>query len=876
MIKLITILITGFLIVNMPFNYISGQDLIDDEDDGPSLLDDDQEEPGLQPSPPSDGLQTPGMDEGPGMLQPDEDPQTVQEYVIGGINVNGNVGVSRGMVINMSGLQVGQSINVPGEDISEAIKSLWDQDLFADVSLSVEKIEGEQIYLNINLTTRDRLSGYELNGVDSRSNRNTIGDRLDLSEGDVITEFYLENIERTIKEVYQEEGYPNASVNIQQREDTLFEGNSQYLNINVQKNNRVKVGDINFYGNELYSDWRLRWMMDETKQRQRLNFFRTSRFDRQKFEEDLDQIIRSYKSEGYRDAHVKKDSVYEIDDNLLAIDIYIEEGNKYYFRDITWRGNTKYDDETLSRVLGIESGDVYSPGKLQRRLQGGAPGQGEQGGDVASLYMDDGHLFFNAEPNELRVENDSVDIRVQIQEGPQAIIDEVTFSGNTKTNDHVILREIRTRPGQKFSRSDVVRSQRELSQLGFFDPEQMEVIPRPNPEDGTVDIEYKLVEQESDQVELSGGFGQGQIVFTLGLEFNNFSFRNINNFDAWEPLPAGDGQSLSLRAQANGRFFQSYNFSFTEPWFGGSRPNSFNFSAFHSFQSERGNRDNNIRITGLTTGLSKRLSIPDDYFTLTNRVSVQRYELNNFGGVFTFNEGSSNNLNFEHELTRNSIDAPIYPRRGSRLSLSFQWTPPYSLFDSRDPADLSAQDEFQWLEYHKWRFESEWYVNLTDRFVIKSGIDFGFLGRYNSDMQRSPFERFYVGGDGLSGFNIDGRELIRLRGYDDQSITPHREGNPVGATIFNKFNLEMRYPISLNPNATIYLLSFVEGGNSWLGARNYDPFDLKRSAGGGIRVFLPMFGKLGVDLGYRFDDMPHLDQQPESRWEPHISIGQQF
>ena len=859
-----------FLYVSLTGN---AQQLLEDEEDGPSLLDE-EDRPGLQQpapgDPPLDG-QTPGVEEGPGMLQPETDPETVQRYVIGGIEVSGNVGVSRGMIINMSGLTVGKSITVPGEEISDAIKSLWEQELFSDVSLSVDKIEGEQIFLEINLSTRDRLSGYEITGVDRRSQRRSIEDKLDLERGDVITDFFLSNIDRTIRDYYKDKGYPETTVDISKRQDTIFEGNSQYLNIDVRRGQRVKIKDINFYGNEEFSDWRLRWMMDETKQRQRLNFFRTSKFEENKFEEDKKKIIRHYRNEGYRDAYIERDSVYRIDENLLAVDIHIDEGNKYYFRDITWRGNTKYDDEVLSSVLGINKGDVYSPDRLQRRLVGGAP----QGNDVSALYMDDGHLFFNAEPNELRVENDSVDIQVQLREGPQAVIDEVTFTGNTKTNDHVILREIRTRPGKKFSRSDVVRSQRELAQLGYFDPEQMDIVPQPNPEEGTVDIEYKLVEQESDQVELSGGYGQNQLVFTLGLEFNNFSLRSINDRDAWQPLPTGDGQKLRLRAQSNGRYFQSYNFSFTEPWFGGRRPNSFNFSVFHSFQSQFGNRQNNIQISGVTAGLSKRLSIPDDYFTLSNRVTVQRYNLNNYGGIFTFNEGSSNNLSFEHKLSRNSIDAPIYPRRGSRMSLSFQWTPPYSLFDDRDPETLTPQEQFKWLEFHKWRFESSWFFNLTDKLVVNARADFGILGRFNRDRGISPFERFYVGGDGLSGYNIDGRELIRLRGYDDQSITPTQNNERVGGNIFNKFTFELRYPLSLNPNATIFLLGFAEAGNNWLGLRQYDPFDAKRSAGGGVRVFLPMFGMLGLDMGYRFDDLPGVPGS-SGQWEPHISIGQEF
>ncbi len=856
------------------FTGVSGQSLQPQQpsdDDGPSLMDEEQPFQQEQPQPGLDFEQQRSMPS----PTPESDRTTRREYVIGGIDVKGAVGVSPGMVTSLAGLSVGQNITIPGENISSAIKKLWEQDFFSDVSISVSNITNGQVFLIIEVATRNRLSNYEISGEERRRRKRSIEDKLELEEGDLVTEYYISRIERRVNDYYLNNGYPNAKVTIESRPDSLYDGNSVFLDIHLYPGERVRISEINFYGNEELSRFRLRRTMQETKQRQRLNFFRSSKFLEDKYEADKKQIIRRYQNEGYRDAQIVADSVYYISDKLLAIDIHIDEGNRYYFGDVTWTGNTKYESSALNRVLGIQRGDVYSPDRLQMRLQGGHP----EGNDVASLYMDDGHLFFNARPIEQRVTNDTVDVQIQINEGPQAVINEVTFTGNTKTNDHVILREIRTRPGKKFSRSDVIRSQRELAQLGYFDQEKMDVIPRPNPESGTVDIEYKLVERESDQVELSGGYGGNMFVFTLGLEFNNFSLRNINNREAWRPLPTGDGQRLSLRAQSTGMRFRSYNLSFTEPWFGGRKPNSFNFSIFHSLQSDGRPTDDpnrqSISITGASVGLGKRLTWPDDYFTLNNIVTYQRYNLSNYQTVFAFTDGQSNNLNFEHRLTRNSIDAPIYPRRGSRTSLSFTWTPPYSIVDNRDYDQLDAQERFRWLEYNKWRFESSWFFALTEKLVLNARADFGLLGRFDRNREISPFERFFVGGDGLSGFQLDGRELIRLRGYPDESIGPRRDGRAQGGNVFNKFTFELRYPISLNPNATIYMLTFAEAGNNWLGIENFDPFDLKRSVGGGIRVFLPMFGMLGFDVGYRFDEFPGSTPD-HGRWDTHISIGERF
>ncbi|MCC7233519.1 MAG: outer membrane protein assembly factor BamA, partial [Bacteroidia bacterium] len=641
----------------------------------------------------------------------------------------------------------------------------------------------------------------------------------------------------------------------------------------VDRKKKVRIRQIDFEGNTAISGKELRRTMKDTKRKRWWKIFTSAKFLEDKYRDDKTKIIARYNDKGYRDAAIVSDSIYRTGKSGLAIKIRLNEGPKYYFRNITWVGNTKHTSQELSNILGIKKGDVFDQSALDQKLY-----MSQNSRDVSSLYMDDGYLFFNITPVEVMVENDSIDMEMRIYEGRQARINKVTVTGNTKTNDRVIMREIRTKPGQLFSRSDIIRSQRELAQLGYFDQEKLGVNPKPNPADGTVDIEYTVEEKPSDQFEVSGGYGANQLVGTVGLSFNNFSARNLFNGSAYRPLPSGDGQRLSLRAQTNGKPYQSYSASFTEPWLGGKKPNSFTVSVFRSVQTNGRDKSDVLRqsiyITGVSLGLGQRLKKPDDFFTVYHELNYQYYVLENYGTSFLFSNGYSNNLSFAETISRNSIDAPIYPRSGSQVSLSLQFTPPYSLFSKTDYKTAPDNIKYKYIEYHKWKFNSLWYSRLAGNLVLHSKIQYGFLGLYNRDIGSSPFERFYLGGDGLSGYALDGREIIALRGYSNNSVTPRLGYSTIGGTIFDKYTLELRYPLSLNPSATIYVLGFVEGGNTWLQFKDFNPFSVKRSAGMGIRIFLPVFGLLGLDWGYGFDKIENIPDANGGQF--HFSIGQQF
>ena len=672
---------------------------------------------------------------------------------------------------------------------------------------------------------------------------------------------------------YIEKGYLNATAEVREVKDSTF-ANRVVLIIDVDKKNRIKIHSLEFEGNTYFSDKKLRKAMKETKVKKWYKIFTSSKFLDEKYQEDKAKVIAKYTDKGYRDAKIVSDTVFKHDEKTVDIRITIDEGKQYYFRNITWVGNIKYTSHVLDSILGIRKGDIYEGSVLDERLF-----MNQSGRDISSLYMDDGYLFFSVTPVEVNVENDSIDLEMRIYEGKQARINKVTVVGNVKTNDRVIMREIRTKPGELFSREKIIRTQRELAQLGYFDQEKLGVNPKPNPIDGTVDIEYTVEEKPSDQLELSGGYGSNQLVGTLGLSFNNFSARNIFNGASYSPLPSGDGQKLSLRAQTNGKYYQSYNASFTEPWLGGKKPNSLSVSIFRSIQSNGVSKGElnrqSIEITGASVGLGKRLKKPDDYFTNYIEASYQYYVLNNYGGTFLFANGYSNNLSFQESISRNSVDAPIYPRTGSTVSLTLQFTLPYSLFNDIDYRTATDAERYKFIEYHKWKFSSSWFTKLAGNLVLNTKIQYGFLGLYNRNVGASPFERFYLGGDGLSGYALDGREIIALRGYANNSVTPRNANNAqVGGTIFDKYTLELRYPLSLNPSATIYLLAFAEGGNSWLKFNEFNPFSAKRSAGMGVRIYLPVFGLLGLDWGYGFDEIPN--DPGVNKGQFHFSIGQQF
>ncbi|MCV9388530.1 BamA/OMP85 family outer membrane protein [Reichenbachiella ulvae] len=852
-----------------------------------------------------------------------------QEYTIAEINVTGAEFLDQVALTSISGLKVGDKIKVPGDDITQAIKKLWKQGLIGNVEIYANKIEGDNIYLTIELKERPRLSRFNFTGV-TKSQDSDLREKVNLIRGRVMTDAIIKNSELTVKKYFYEKGYLNTEVDIKYERDTII-NNSVMIDIAVKKNKKVKVRNINFVGNENYSEMKLRSKMKNTGERPRfkiagaliatginalkpkdkrtpvrseddtvginiskpimnlvfenvkLNVFKSAKFVREKYEEDKESLIAFYNSKGFRDAYIEEDTIVSVDRNSIDIDIRIVPGQRYYFRNITWTGNFIHDDRTLDQILGVEKGDIYNMESLDKKLN-----FNPNGPDVSSLYMDNGYLFFNVNPVEVQIDGDSIDVEMRIYEGAQATIRKVYVTGNDRTNDHVIMREIRTLPGQKFSRSELIRTQRELSQLGYFNPETVSPNPIPNPVDETVDIEWSLEERPSDQIELSGGWGGSfGFVGTLGLTFNNFSLRNLTNFDKWRPLPVGDGQKLSLRLQANGRQFQSYSVSFSEPWLGGKKPRSFgvsyNYSVQRSFNYYNGRRNDiigSMQVMSATVSLGQRLKWPDDYFTLSNAVSFTNYNLHRFGGSLGFdnNSGIANSFTFKTTLARNSIDNPMYPRSGSSVSLSLALTPPYSLFNELDYENASNNERYEWVEYHKWMFDAKYYMQLIGDLVIEARAHIGYLGAYQGDVGVGPFERFQLGGDGLTGSNfLLGNDVVGLRGYDNNSITPTEEvnGNLVrGGTIFNKYVFELRYPVSLNPSATIYVLGFAEAGNNWLNFNEYNPNSLYTSAGGGVRIFMPAFGLLGIDWGYGFNPDPGTPNGPASGGQIHFSIGQ--
>lgn len=800
----------------------------------------------------------------------DVDYSAPREFTIGGITVSGARNFDTQAIILFTGLNVGDKITIPGDQISKAIKNLWRQKLFDNIEISINEVKGNEIFLNIDLTERARLSRFKFEGV-SKGEAENIRDKINLITGTIVNENLLTNTSNIIRKYFNEKGFLDTEVKITEHPDTLV-ANSEYLIIHVDKNSKVKIGNITFEGVEAMKPSKLRGKMKNTKQKNFFRFWKRSKFIRSGYKEDKKKLIDYYNSKGYRNAKIQSDSVYRNPDGTVGITIHMYEGSQFYFGEIEWIGNTKYTSAKLSEVLGIQKGEIYDQSKFHERLM-----MSQSGSDVSSLYLDDGYLAFQANPVEKLVHNDTIDVAIQIYEGRQYRINKIIIKGNTKTNDRVIRREIYTKPGDLFSRSDIIRTQRELSQLGYFDPEAFGVNPIQNDRDGTVDIVYTVAERPSDQVELSGGWGAGTVVGTLGLSFTNFSMRNVFTPGAWRPLPSGDGQRLSIRAQSNGKYYQAYNMSFTEPWLGGKKPNSFTIGLQHSVQTNGRSKGSPERqallISGGSITLGKRLKWPDDYFNILTGVSYLYYDIRNYyggntnTGIFALHNGYSNNLAFIFNISRNSVFDPIYPRYGSNIRLNTKFTLPYSLFDGIDySGDITDQARYKMAEYYKWKLVADWYIELAPKLVLMARSGFGFLGYYNRDKGISAFERFYLGGSALSGFALDGREIIGLRGYDELSLSPRE-----GANIIMKQTMELRYLISPNPSATIYALTFLEAGNTYMGIENFDPFQMYRSGGVGLRIFLPMFGLLGLDYGWRFDDVPTKPNMQRSQF--HFTIG---
>ena len=810
-------------------------------------------------------------------------------YELGEITVTGVKSFSPQTVVAYTGLKKGQRIQIPGEEISTTINKLWKLELFSDIEFFITKIEGEVVDLELYIQELPTLSEYTIKGI-KKGKIETIVKDTDIKKGKKLSKNFLATTKNYIENKFKKEGFLNAKVTIDTKADTT-DVNNQKMLVSVDRGDRVKVRSISFEGNEVYKPKKLRKKLKNTRLEFPGRFWKRSKYIEADFEEDLKKLLDFYKEKGYRDARIISDSIV-VDDNKIDVVVKVQEGNKYYFGNVDFIGNSVYSDAQLSRVLGIKAGDTYNGVLLRKRI---ADQTKPDGDDLTNLYQNNGFLFSSINPVEVSAVNDTINFEVRITEGKPAYFNRISVKGNDRTNDHVIYREIRTRPGELYSKDKVVRSVRELGQLGFFDAEQISPdFKDVDPNAGTVDIEYGLVEKGASQIELQGGYGGGGFIGTLGLSFNNFSMRNIFNKKEYKPVPMGDGQQLALRLQAS-RFFETYSFSFSEPWLGGEQPVRFSTSISqttqyrYNFTTGLADKSQYFKIRGINFGLAKRLQVPDDYFTLSQTIGYQYFDLNNYyTGLFTFGDGVSNNLFYAIALSRNNTYTnPIFPTGGSTFTIGAKLTFPYSLVNNIDYGNLKNlaayqdasgnpdqakidQERFKWLEYYKLNFEGTWYTRIIDKLILRTHAEFGFLGAYNPDRGNIPFERYFLGGDGLQQYAMDGRETIALRGYENQSLSSRD-----GSTVYNKFSLELRYPITLKPSASIYALSFLEAGNGYDNFREFNPFNSKRSAGFGIRIFMPAFGLLGIDFGYGFDSEVPNDLNPNG-WETHFIIGQQF
>ena len=811
------------------------------------------------------------------------------EYILKDVSVSGLKNFNEQTVITYTGLKEGQKIRIPGEQISAIISKLWKLDLFSDINFYLTNVQDGEASIQIDIKELPTLSEFKITGL-KKSKIETIVSETELKKGKKITENFIKTTKNYIVNKYKKDGFLNTKVSINILPDSS-EVNFSKMLIKVDLGERVKINQINFTGNEITKSSKLKKKMKKTKTKLFGRFWKKSKFIEKEYKEDLTSILDFYKEKGYRDARIITDSVIT-DNNNITINIDLQEGNKYYFGDISFLGNSVYSDAQLSRALGLFKGDTYNGVLLKKRISDNTKPDGE---DLSNLYQNNGYLFSNINPVEVSVENDTIIFEIRVVEGKPAYFNKITVVGNTRTNDHVIYRELRTKPGNIYSKSQIVRTVRELGQMGFFDPEQISPdFKNVDPNAGTVDIEYGLVEKGASQVELQGGYGGGGFIGTLGLSFNNFSVRGLKDKSAYKPLPMGDGQALSLRLQAN-RFYNTASFSFSEPWLGGRQPVSFSTSISRTKQyrydyfTGQANKNQFFEITGAQIGLAKKLRVPDDYFQLSQSIGYQYYNLSNYyTGLFTFGDGKSNNIFYQVILARdNTFVNPVFPLGGSQFAISAKLSLPYSLFNNIDYDDLENQAEYQnedgdpdqakidqekfkWLEFYKVKFNGTWYTRLVDKFVLKTHAEFGFLGAYNNKRGIIPFDRFYLGGDGMSQYAMDGRETVALRGYTNQSLSSQD-----GSTIYNKFSLELRYPITLKPSASIFALTFLESGNGYDSFREFNPFNAKRSAGLGIRIFMPAFGLLGIDFGYGFDSQFAGDLNAHG-WETHFVIGQNF
>ena len=821
--------------------------------------------------------------------------QKRQKYLIDSIEVTGLKSFNPQTVISYSGLRKGQSIQFPGDQVSSVINKLWNLDLFSDINFYAKNITEKSITLQIEIEELPTLNEVNINGIKKNKIQNILKET-ELDKGKKLSESFLTNTKNYIINKFKKEGYLNTKINIRNIEDST-QVNTLNLLINIDKGERVKIRDINFKGNEKFKGKSLVSKLKNIKEKKFYRFWKKSKYIPDEFTEDKENLIDFFKEKGYRDARILNDTVIINKDNTLTINFEVEEGNRYYFGNIDFIGNAAYTDRQLATVLGIKKGDTYNGILLKERIADDTKPDGE---DLTNLYQNSGYLFSNINAVEVSAENDTINFEIRVTEGKLASFNKITVVGNDKTNDHVIFRELRTKPGELYSKDKVVRTVRELGQLGFFDAEQITPdFKNVDPNAGTVDIEFGLVEAGASQIELQGGYGGGGFIGTLGFSFNNFSMRNIFNKESYKPVPSGDGQRLSLRLQSS-QFYNTYSFTFVEPWLGGRQPVQFSTSLSktnqfrYDFFTGRADKSQSFEISSISVGLAKRLTVPDDYFLLSQAITYQYFNLNNyFTGLFTFGNGVSNNINYTVTLSRNNTYTnPIFPLGGSNFSISGKFSPPYSLFNKVDYSALENEAEFQtinaigqrvpdqskidqekfkFLEFYKIKFSGSWFTRIIDKLVLRTQVDFGFLGTYNNEKGDIPFERFYVGGDGMNNtFALDGREVISLRGYPNFSLSSRE-----GSTVYNKFTVELRYPITLKPSASIYGTSYIESGRGYQGFRNFNPFNAQRSAGFGVRIFMPAFGLLGIDFAYGFDNADPSNRTPNG-WETHFTIGQQF
>lgn len=826
------------------------------------------------------------------------------KYYVGGVSVKGNRFYSSQQIISLTGLQKGMQVTVPSDELSSVVNRLWLQKYFEDVGLEIDHLsaDGDSAYFTICVQERPRVSRWLYTGV-RKGEQKDLEERLNLRRGGEFSDYVAKTSSDIIKRFYAEKGFQNCEVDVQTQKDTIIQ-NAIRVNFAVNRGERVRIKNINFEGNTGVKDFSLAKSMKKTKSKKIYNFFSSKKFNEKEYPNDKKNLISKFNEAGYRDARILKDSIYYVEPGRLGIDFKFDQGKKYYFRNITWTGNSVHSSEQLGRILQIQKGDPYDMVTMQKRLLGG----GKQNDyDVSKLYRDEGYLFFNVTPVELNIQGDSVDVEMRISEGKQATLNNIVINGNDLTNERVVRRQIFTRPGYLFSQTDFERSVREIASLGQFDPEAIADPSKgysivPDQVNNTVDLVYNVTEKPSSQLELSGGWGANTFVATVGVNFNNFSTHRMFDKSAWRPVPLGDAQSLSLKLQTNGTYYTSMVFGFTEPWLTAKKPTSLNLQAYYTRQTDSYlsigilSNDKVMQVYGFSAGIGTRLKWPDNYFVFYNGINWQTYDLKNWiSGYFMFTDGVSHNLSYTMSLSRTSTDQQIYPRQGSVFSASVQLTPPYSLFRKKDLGNLddngdpvkvasykdinydnwSSVNRYKWIEYHKWKVSAELYSKVIGDFVIMTKAQFGYLGYYNRNWGYSPFEGFRVGGDGQSGYDTYGSDIISLRGYENYSLTPW-EATPYNTSgyyagnVYDKFTVEFRYPVILQPQSTIFVLGFLEGGNCWSDIKNFNPFQIKRSAGVGVRVYLPMIGLLGIDWGYGFDDATN------GKGQFHFLIGQQF